>query len=232
MSHLGERITTLVDGQLGVDAAERALMHIAGCTECRDAVELERLTKQRLASLGVPPASCDLIQRLARMAGPSGPLPPRPGHVPGSPRPQLTSASGLGSGFDGAGLAAGADLGGGAGFGSGVLLGESARVVVAAGAVSRPPGRRGSSRPPLVRAATVGRMVRVTRSSRNRMAAAMVGAVCLVGAGVAGGVANGGIADQRISPPVDSFVREHSAATSNPPFSDQTVEWGLVVAGR
>jgi hypothetical protein len=64
------------------------------------------------------------------------------------------------------------------------------------------------------------------------MAAAMVGAVCLVGAGVAGGVANGGIADQRISPPVDSFVREHSAATSNPPFSDQTVEWGLVVAGR
>jgi hypothetical protein len=82
------------------------------------------------------------------------------------------------------------------------------------------------------RAATLGRMVRVSRSSRNRMAAAMVGAVCLVGAGVAGGVASGGVVTQRVVPPVDSFVLEHGATTAELPFADQTVVWGVVEAGR
>jgi hypothetical protein len=216
MSHLGERVTTLVDGQLSVEASERALMHIAGCADCRRAVEIERLTKQRLAGLGVPRAEGDLVQRLLGLAGPSGPLPPRPGHVPGTPRPQLTTASGLGS--------SPAELGGA------LLVVEASRSLVAA-VGTRPPGRRGSSRP-LARAATVGRMARVSRSSRNRMAAAMVGAVCLVGAGVAGGVAHGGVVDQRVVPPVDSFVLEHSTTSSTLPFSDQTVVWGAMEAGH
>jgi hypothetical protein len=215
MSHLGERVTTLVDGQLSVEASERALMHIAGCADCRRAVEVERLTKRRLASLGGPSAEGDLVRRLLELAGPSGPLPPRPGHVPGTPRPQLTTASGLTS--------APPELGG-------VLLIEASRSLVAA-VGTRPPGRRGSSRP-LARAATVGRMARVSRSSRNRMAAAMVGAVCLVGAGVAGGVAHGGVVDQRVVPPVDSFVLEHSTTSSTLPFSDQTVVWGAMEAGH
>ena len=214
MSHLGERITTLADGQLDVVAAERALMHIAGCLECRDAVERERLTKQRLASLGVPAAGGDLVQRLLELAGPSGPLPPRPGHVPGSPRPQFTATRGPSPER-----------------GRVVLLKEAGRSLMTV-AGTRPPGRRGSNRPPLVRAATVSRMVRVSRSSRNRMAAAMVGAVCLVGAGVAGGVASTSAADTRVVPPVDSFVLEHSATTSTLPFGDQTVLWGAVGAGR
>jgi hypothetical protein len=78
-------------------------------------------------------------------------------------------------------------------------------------------------------------MVRVTRSSRTRVAAAMVGAACLVGAGVAGGVAGGGVAQARVVPPVDSFVVEHIATTRELPLSDttdQTVMWGSVGAGR
>jgi anti-sigma factor RsiW len=205
MSHLGERVSPLVDGQLGPDAAERALMHIAGCPECHDAVEVERLTKQRLAALGVPRPGGDFMHRLLEMSGPSGPMPPRPGHVPGSPRPELVKEAGR-------------------------LLSTSSTGSTS-GAL-RPPGRRGSSRPALVRPASMSRMVRVSRSSRTRMAAAMVGAVCLVGAGVTGGVANGGVVDQRVAPPVDSFVLEHSATTSTLPFADQTVVWRAVGAGR
>jgi hypothetical protein len=210
MNHLGEKVTSLVDSQLSVDAAERALMHIAGCAECREAVEVERLTKQRLAMLGGPEPGDRLVGRLLELAGPSGPLPPRPGHVPGSPRPELIASLTRIS----------------------VLSEPTLGAEPVRGTITRPPGRRGSSRPPLARAADLGRMVRVSRTSRNRMAAAMVGAACLVGAGVAGGVANGGVANTQVVPPIDSFVLEHSATTDTMPFRDQSVMWGRVGAGR
>ena len=34
--HLGERVSSLVDGALADDARDRALVHIAGCAECRE----------------------------------------------------------------------------------------------------------------------------------------------------------------------------------------------------
>jgi hypothetical protein len=217
MSHLGDRVSSLVDGQLEIGAAERALSHIAGCRECREAVEIERLMKQRLASLNRPDPACDLVHRLMDLSGPAGPLPPRPGHVPGTPRPSLITTNAA-------------------------FLIEPSRGSTAG---LRPPGRRGSSRPPVsLRSGRGGvnglsRMARVTRSSRNRVAAAMVGAVCLVGAGVAGGVASGaGIATARVVPPVDSFVVEHMETTRNLPLSDlsdqtdQSVMWGFVGSGR
>jgi hypothetical protein len=217
MSHLGERVTSLVDGQLSVELAERALMHIAGCDDCREAVESERLMKQRLASLGAPEPGDRLVQRLLELAGPSGPLPPRSGHVPGSPRPELVAS--LNS------IATQGNPGWGA---------EPAR-----SPFSRPPGRRGSSRPPVNRTARgaggLSRMVRVSRTSRNRVAAAMVGAACLVGgAGVAGGVANGGVTPTttQVVPPVDSLVLQHGATAGRLPLADQTVVWGLVGAQK
>jgi hypothetical protein len=214
MSHLGERVSALVDGQLSVDLAERALMHIAGCGDCRIAVETERLMKQRLAALSPPEPADLLIRRLLELAGPSGPLPPRPGHVPGSPRPELVASLN--------GIAARSALAGSADPGR--------------GAGTRPPGRRGMSRPPTSRASGstsgVSRMVRVGRSSRNRMAAAMVGAVCLVGAGVAGGIANGGVAATPVAPPIDTLVTEHSATSGRLPLADQSVVWGLVGVGK
>ena len=87
MSHLGDRAAAFVDGQLTPESAERAAAHLASCRPCRDLVELERLTKVRLATLAGPAPSADLVGRLLAMGGPAGPLPPRPGHVPGTPRP-------------------------------------------------------------------------------------------------------------------------------------------------
>lgn len=87
MSHLGDRVTALVDGQLPIEATERAHSHLAHCRDCRDAVEIERLMKARLSCLTGPVPDDDLVSRLLAMGGPSGPLPPRAGHVPGSPRP-------------------------------------------------------------------------------------------------------------------------------------------------
>lgn len=217
MSHLGERVTSLVDGQLSVESAERALMHITGCRDCREAVETERLMKQRLASLGTPEPADLLVRRLLELAGPSGPLPPRSGHVPGSPRPDLVAS--LNS-----------------------IAGQSNpswSVEPARGPALRPPARRDSSRPPVNRGARGGsglsRMVRVSRSSRSRVAAAMVGAACLVGAGVAGGVASGGVNPApatAVVPPIDSLVLEHGATAGRLPLSDQTVVWGLVGAQK
>jgi len=214
MSHLGERVSALVDSQLSVEVTEKAHMHITGCSECREAVEAERLTKQRLASLSGPEPADLLVRRLLELAGPSGPLPPRPGHVPGSPRPELVAS----------------------------LNDIASRPVPAwsldppRGTASRPPGRRGSSRPPMSRAnsnaAGLSRMVRVSRSSRNRVAAAMVGAACLVGAGVAGSVANGSVTTNQVVPPIDSLVLEHSATAGQLPLADQTVVWGRVGAGK
>jgi len=54
VTHLGERVSALLDGQLSVEATERAMMHLAGCRDCRGAVEFERLTKARLVCLSGP----------------------------------------------------------------------------------------------------------------------------------------------------------------------------------
>jgi anti-sigma factor RsiW len=88
VTHLGDRAAAFVDGQLTPESAERATAHLAACRPCRDLVELERLTKGRLSALCGPDPSADFVGRLLAMGGPSGPLPPRPGHVPGTPRPQ------------------------------------------------------------------------------------------------------------------------------------------------
>jgi hypothetical protein len=61
----------------------------------------------------------------------------------------------------------------------------------------------------------------------------MVGAACLVGAGVAGGVANGGAAPSaQVVPPIDSLLIEHNATAGQLPLVDQTVVWGLVGAQK
>lgn len=82
MTHLGDRVTDLVDGQLGPEATERAHAHLARCTQCRVAVEAERLMKSRLASLPGPQPAADLVGRLLAIGTPPGDVVPRPA-VPG-----------------------------------------------------------------------------------------------------------------------------------------------------
>lgn len=56
MSCLGERLTALVDGELGHDERDRALAHLAVCARCRAEAEALRGLKSRLRGLADPPA--------------------------------------------------------------------------------------------------------------------------------------------------------------------------------
>ena len=87
MTCLGERITTLTDGELGHNARDRALAHIASCPNCRAAVDAERALKARLARGQTPAPSEALTFRLLRLAEPGDPLPPPTMRMPGTRRP-------------------------------------------------------------------------------------------------------------------------------------------------
>ena len=78
MSHLGDRLSALVDGELDGAERDRAYAHLASCEQCRaEAAELRAL-KQKLSTL-LPgaPAEAAMTRRLIAMTGPGGPLPPR-----------------------------------------------------------------------------------------------------------------------------------------------------------
>lgn len=77
MSHLGERVSALVDGELSHVERERALAHLTFCADCRREVESMRALKSRLRSLDGPAMPADLTMSLLRMSEPGDPLPPR-----------------------------------------------------------------------------------------------------------------------------------------------------------
>ena len=102
MSHLGDRLSALVDGELDGAELDRAHAHLAGCEQCRtEAAEL-RVLKQKLRGLMTgAPAEAAMTRRLIAMTGPGGPMPPRrrllrvvpgrraaAGPAPKAPRPQ------------------------------------------------------------------------------------------------------------------------------------------------
>ncbi len=80
MSHLGDRLSALVDGELDGAERDRAYAHLASCEQCRtEAAEL-RVLKQRLSTLMTgAPAEAAMISRLIAMTGPGGPMPARHG---------------------------------------------------------------------------------------------------------------------------------------------------------
>lgn len=97
MSCLGERLTALVDGELGHEERDRVLAHLAGCAQCRAEVAGLRRIKGRLRGLSELPATDgtddlptpDFLNRLrslpAAAAEPPAPAGPPPGGAP-SPR--------------------------------------------------------------------------------------------------------------------------------------------------
>ena len=96
MSHLGDRLSALVDGELTGAELDRAHAHLAGCLECRAEAADLRTLKARLSGLVAgAPAEAAMTRRLIASTGPGGPLPPRhrllrrapaPRTVPGGPR--------------------------------------------------------------------------------------------------------------------------------------------------
>ena len=78
MSHLGDRLSALVDGELDGAELDRAHAHLAGCEQCRtEAAELRALKQKLRALMTGAPAEAAMTRRLIAMTGPGGPMPPR-----------------------------------------------------------------------------------------------------------------------------------------------------------
>ncbi|MBB6173285.1 hypothetical protein HNR23_003345 [Nocardiopsis mwathae] len=76
MDHLGERLSALVDGELGEAERDRALIHLASCESCRFEAEMMRRLKRRLHGLDEPAPSTDFMGRLSALNGPPPAEPP------------------------------------------------------------------------------------------------------------------------------------------------------------
>jgi hypothetical protein len=161
-SHLGDRVTALVDGQLPHRERDRLLAHLAHCTPCRAAADDERRTRETLRLLPDPRVPPTLLAGLltvpARSAGGDGgpPVPRRPAVLPWEVEPGV----------------------------AGPAPSKPARQLPTRG----PAGRGGSAGPGRPRrAATRGRLRRgrtaVLRLASAGAAAAVVGALALSGAG-------------------------------------------------
>jgi anti-sigma factor RsiW len=91
VSHLGERLTALVDGELEHDERDRAYAHLTACAHCRSEADALRRLKKRMRSLPdtVPPG--DFLARLHAIGGSGGADPGRPARetrpLPGGTRP-------------------------------------------------------------------------------------------------------------------------------------------------
>jgi anti-sigma factor RsiW len=78
MSHLGDRLSALVDGELDGAERDRAHAHLASCEQCRaEAADLRALKRKLRDLMTGAPAEAAMTTRLIAMAGPGGPMPPR-----------------------------------------------------------------------------------------------------------------------------------------------------------
>ncbi|MEW2352657.1 zf-HC2 domain-containing protein [Spirillospora sp. NPDC029432] len=200
MSCLGERLTALVDGELGHEERDRALAHLALCERCRSEADALRSLKGRLRGLGGLPASDgaddlptpDFMARLRGMGAPGGPAagpddPPPPARparsrVPAGPVP-----------------------------------------VRPAGAAPRPAASRPRDNRPAGRAARpggrgAGATAVLYRPSRRYLA---VGAATLVlGLGAASYAAGGQREIPTVTPAFDRFAVEHALTSGDVPMTE------------
>ncbi|MET7325248.1 zf-HC2 domain-containing protein [Streptomyces sp. NPDC005549] len=67
--HLGDRLSALVDGELGHDARERVLAHVATCPKCKSEVDAQRRLKNVFAEAAPPAPSESFLARLQGLPG-------------------------------------------------------------------------------------------------------------------------------------------------------------------
>ncbi len=64
MTHLGQRLSALIDGELAGSERERVLLHMARCGSCQDEVAALRTLKRRMNALGEAAAGAALTGKL------------------------------------------------------------------------------------------------------------------------------------------------------------------------
>jgi anti-sigma factor RsiW len=69
MSHLGRRLSALVDGELGDAERDQAHAHLVSCEACRAEAAALRALKRRVRGLGEAPADSTLTRRLIELEG-------------------------------------------------------------------------------------------------------------------------------------------------------------------
>lgn len=67
VNHPEDKLAAYVDGELGHDAREKVLAHLAQCADCRAEAEEQRRVKALLAQSSQPGPSADLMARLLAM---------------------------------------------------------------------------------------------------------------------------------------------------------------------
>ncbi|MET9968960.1 zf-HC2 domain-containing protein [Streptomyces sp. NPDC006356] len=67
--HLGDRLSALVDGELGHETRERVLAHLATCARCKSEVDAQRRLKNVFAEAAPPPPSESFLARLQGLPG-------------------------------------------------------------------------------------------------------------------------------------------------------------------
>ncbi|MCB5166945.1 zf-HC2 domain-containing protein [Streptomyces bambusae] len=67
--HLGDRLAALVDGELGHDARERVLAHLATCARCKAEADAQRQLKSMFVQSAQPAPSEGLLARLQGLPG-------------------------------------------------------------------------------------------------------------------------------------------------------------------
>jgi len=88
MTHLGHRLSALIDDELDEAERDRVLVHLARCEDCRGEAIALRTLKRRMNALGEAAADSGLTRRLIGLAQPDS-----PGEAgAGVPRPWPASA--------------------------------------------------------------------------------------------------------------------------------------------
>lgn len=85
-SHLGQRLSALIDGELDDGERDRVLVHLAGCDSCRGEAAALRTLKRRMNALGEAAADAELTRRLMGLPG-------QPGTGPSAPAREVPRAS-------------------------------------------------------------------------------------------------------------------------------------------
>lgn len=88
MSHLGQRLSALVDGELSDEERDRVHAHLVSCAACRAEANQLRELKTSMRGLTDVPTGDTLARKLTAIAEPGGPVPSRRGARKGKPRPR------------------------------------------------------------------------------------------------------------------------------------------------